>query len=319
MADIYSHSKLAKEVVNKLEKSVDYNNLFLGAQGPDPFYYNFFSSEHSEYRSLADLMHNKDTRKTLTGMVNYLEKNYSHKLYSFVIGFITHYALDVHIHPYIYNKVGIYNKNDEQTHSYRGLHLKFERAIDCVLIEKDTEMKPHKYSLTKNIIRTDKVDQVVVDMFDVVLKKVYAFKDCGKMYQIATTAMYKNMKNLVYDPFGIKSFVFKIVDFFKRSEDLFMRDLTFYNRIEDYDYLNIKNNVWNHPVTNDESTKSIPEILIDAQEFAISMIDQVDLYLKDKKQVKLADVFTNLSLNTGLNCDRKKQMQYFNIYNKKWI
>lgn len=317
MADIYSHSKLAKEVVVNLEKKVDYDNLYLGAQGPDPLYYNFFSKSSTYYRTLADTMHDTKTRKLLTEMVNYLKKHPSKALYSYLIGFISHYALDVHIHPYVYNKVGVYDKDDESTHSYRGLHLKFERAIDCVVLEIDTEEKAHKFNFINDIFRTSKVSPEVVKMYDSVLDKVYEYPDGGTMFSIATKAMYNNVKYLVRDRFGIKTQLYKVVDFFKKDIDLFMRDLTLYDRIEKYDYLNKEKSTWYHPVTNEESNKSVAEIKYDALEFAITMVDQVDLYLKGDKSVKLSNVFTNLSFNTGLNCDRKTAMKYFNIYNEE--
>ena len=80
-------------------------------------------------------MHRSDTDKFLINMVDYVKKNLDKETYSFLVGFICHYALDVKIHPYVYYHVGVYKKDDPKTHHLRGLHLKFERSIDALMIE----------------------------------------------------------------------------------------------------------------------------------------------------------------------------------------
>ena len=69
MADIYMHSKLAEEVINKIDYDFNKKIVFLGAQGPDPLYYNFFSKNYKEYRKYADLMHREDTDKFFINMI----------------------------------------------------------------------------------------------------------------------------------------------------------------------------------------------------------------------------------------------------------
>ena len=50
--------------------------------------------------------------------------------------------------------------------------------------------------------------------------------------------------------------------------------------------------------------------------YNLELINQVDAYLYDTKEVNLEEVFTNLSFNSGLDCDLHDEMKHFNNYRK---
>ena len=136
MADLYMHSRLTEELIKELPSDIDTNIAFLGSQGPDPLYY----KSDSKYHDIANNIHRYHTRSFFKTMTNYVKEHNTKTTYSFLVGFISHYAMDVYLHPYVYHKVGVYKKADPSTHHMRGLHLKFERAIDCLLIEKELKI-----------------------------------------------------------------------------------------------------------------------------------------------------------------------------------
>ena len=195
MADIYMHSKLAEEVINKIDYDFNKKIVFLGAQGPDPLYYNFFSKNYKEYRKYADLMHREDTDKFFINMIEYVKNNLDKDTYSFLVGFICHYALDIKIHPYIYHKVGVYKKDDPSTHSFRGLHLKFERSIDALLIEHDLGIKHNRFKLIKEHYPLNTAPFSTMKIMDYALKETYGKEHGGVMYLISSQKMYWNLKN----------------------------------------------------------------------------------------------------------------------------
>ncbi|KFZ26392.1 MAG: hypothetical protein KQ78_01333 [Candidatus Izimaplasma bacterium HR2] len=316
MADIYMHSRMAEDVIKNIEYAFNKKIVSNAAQGPDPLYYNFFSKDHPEYRKYADAMHRKDTDLLLKIMTNYVKENLTADSYSFLVGFICHYALDVKIHPYVYNHVGVYKKDDKRTHEWRGLHLKFERSIDAVLIEEDTGIKPRKMNLNTKYFPLRSPSPEIMKIWDHVLKEVYDKDNGGVMYSISTVEMRKNIKRFIKDKRGIKKLIFKFIDLINKKHDMFFQDMSMFNHIEKYDFLNKEKHTWYHPVTNEEYNYSVMELYDQAVTFATEMIDSVGQYVLEDEDIDLSKVFTNLSYNTGLNCDHPGVMQYFNIYRK---
>jgi len=314
MSDIYMHSKMAQEVINRRNtKNVNHMIAFLGAQSSDPMYYATFHKNATQYRYYADRMHDTDTQKLLIQFVNYVKEHRSRSTYSFLLGFICHYALDVHIHPYVYHKVGVYREEDPNTHSYRGLHLKFERSIDAVLIKQDLKIPSRKLKLTKTYFPIKVPDEDILQMMKASFKNQFDVENGDEIYKTSVLHMYNVVRFITTDRFGFKKQIYKVYDLFHKKADLFMADLSFFNHIEDYDFLNLKHMPWNHPVTNEEFTTSVPELYEQAITFAIDILDQVDKYV-DGTQIDLKKVFTNLSFNSGVDCTRSHPFQYFNIY-----
>lgn len=316
MADIYMHSKLAEEVASKIDYNFKQNILFLGAQGPDPLYYNFFNKTHKDYRKCANKMHREDTNKFFVNMIEYVKNNLDRDTYSFLAGFICHYFLDVKIHPYVYNNVGQYSIDDPSTHSYRGLHLKFERSIDAVLIERDLGIKHNHFKLIDKHYKLNTAPFSLMSIMDHSIFETFGTEHGGVMYLIGSQKMYKNLKYAVRDRFGIKKQIFKIMDIFNKEKDMFYQDIPFYNHIEDYDFLNLKKKTWYHPKTNEEYNYSVIDLYDQARELSVKTIEEVSQYLFEDKTIDLNKLFTNLSYNTGMNCDQGTAMQYFNIYRK---
>lgn len=316
MADIYLHSKLAKVVVKELDIPLNENLVLMGTQGPDPLYYIVSKKDRQDYKYYADRMHDTNTRLFFSNMISYIKGHYSVDAYSWLIGFICHYALDVSIHPYVYYNTGVYKKDDPHTHSYRGLHLKFERSIDAAMIQKDFHIPSRKFSLHKGYFPKTEIPEDVCKVMTYTLKNTYGKDNGGLMYCKAIRKMYKNVKGLIKDRYGIKKAAYKLVDLFG-TNNMFLQDLSFFNHVEKgIDFLNEKKATWHHPVTNTVSTDSVDDMFEHAKVFALNLIQQVDAYVHDKKEVHLEEVFTNLSFNSGLDCDLHDEMQYFDIYRK---
>ena len=315
MADIYLHSKLSEVVIKELKRPLNQNLVFIGAQGPDPMYYNVSKKDGKESRYYADRMHDTNTRLLFKNMVSYVKSHLTDETYSFLIGFICHYALDVSIHPYVYHNVGVYQKDKPDTYQYRGLHLKFERSIDAVMIQKDFGIPSRKFKLRRKYFPKTDLPLDICKIMEHTLKNTYGKDLGGTMYGIGVKKMYSNVKNIITDRFGIKKLFLKFVDLFG-SSDMFLQDLSFFNHVEKYDFLNEKKNTWYHPITNTPSNESVEELFEKARVFAHNLIQQVDKYLNDSKQVELEDIFTNLSFNSGLDCDLHDEMKYFNNYRK---
>ncbi|MCF7926025.1 MAG: zinc dependent phospholipase C family protein [Candidatus Izimaplasma sp.] len=316
MPDIYMHLRLAEEVKKTFNKEIKSYPYYLGAQGPDPLYYNIFSKTHQTERHIADRLHDTDTQAMFIFMLNYTKKHYSESLYAYLIGFICHYALDVKVHPYVYNNVGIYDETNKETDIYRGLHLKFERAMDAALIQKEQNIAPARFNFTKRYITKNIVPPGVSNLYkDLILEKFN--NPNGDIYfKHAVKKMVKNMKYFIPDRFGIKKLLYKFIDLF-HQQDMFIQDISFFNHGLNVDVLNTQKAQWYNPTTNTPHTESVLELFNQAKSFALTLIQETDRFLTNTDTVKLEDVFTNLSFNSGVKCNTLNKMQYFNIFTKK--
>lgn len=312
MADVYLHSRFTEELQNELPGDINQDIAFLGSQGPDPMYY----TGGKDFRRIADDIHRYRTRDFFKTMVDYVKENNNKTTYSFLFGFISHYALDAYIHPYVYYNTGIYDKDNPSTHHMRGLHMKFERSIDCVQIQKELHIKPRKLNLTKYYFTLKEAPTEVLELMHHTLKKEYQLPNGYSMYDKSTKAMYKMLKYIVTDRTGIKKLFYKFVDLFNKDNDMFLSDLSLYNHIDKYDFHNDAKNVWLDPLTGEEYTTSLDEILLEAKEFAKDILTKVDQYINTSTHINLDDVFTDLSFNTGKDCTLGMDFKYINIYNK---
>lgn len=316
MADVYMHAKLAKEVALELKKDVQNDLLLLGAQGPDPMYYGFAHSYHDRYRFFADRMHDTETNQLFKSLLSYAKKHPSKEVYSYLLGFLCHFALDVSIHPYVYYNVGQYKKEDPSTHHMRGLHLKFERSIDAALIEYNTGKKAHKYPIQAETFPVKTPPKELFDLYQHVMEERYQFPEGGQMFDNSVKSMYRVLKYMVKDRTGLKKQVYKILNKVFAKEDLFFSDLSMFHHLEDYDYLNQANKTWLHPATKEASQKSVFDLYLDAKDLAKILIQYLDDYIAGKETKSIEEVFQNLSFNSGIDCRDERTMMHYNIYRK---
>ena len=316
MADVYMHAKLAKEVISELGKDVQDNLLTLGAQGPDPMYYGFVHSYHDRYKFIADRMHDTETNKLFKSFLSYIKDHPSNEVYSYMAGFLCHFALDVSIHPYVYYKVGQYKKEDPSTHHMRGLHLKFERSIDAALIEYDIGKKAHKFPIQPYTFPTKKPPKELIDLYQHVMKDRYQFEEGGQMFMHSVQSMYRVLKYIVRDRTGLKKQFYKILNKIFHKEDMFFSDLSMFHHLEDYDYLNQTNTSWLHPATKEKFYKSVFDLYLDAKDLAKDLIQYLDAYIQGQENKSIEEVFQNLSFNSGIDCADKRPMMHYNIYRK---
>lgn len=315
MADLYLHSRLSEEVLKELPYELDKGLVFLGAQGPDPLYYNITKKDGKESRYYADRMHDTNTQMLFKNMITFIKNNNTAETFSHLVGFICHYALDVKIHPYVYYNVGVYNKDKPDTHQYRGLHLKFERSIDAVKIKEELQISPNKLKIHKTYFPVKDAPEDIVKVFEHVLKQTYGKDNGGRLYQIGTKKMYSNTKNIIHDRFGFKKLLLKALGLFSNA-DMFLSDLSFHSHIEDYDFLNKEKKTWHHPITNEAHNESVDELFNQAKVFALDLIKKVREYIVEDKNIDLDKVFTNLSFNSGIDCNIHEPMKYFDNYQK---
>jgi hypothetical protein len=98
---------------------------------------------------------------------------------------------------------------------------------------------------------------------------------------------------------------------------LLLQDISIYIKPSSFDFLNTTHQTWHHPITNESFTDSIHDLYDHAMQFALRILDHTLPYITENSPVDLSNVFTNLSFNTGINCDQGMHLKHIQLYTKK--
>lgn len=324
MPSSMTHSYFCIDVFNKLNddskkkvKNLEYLKVF--AQGPDLLYFfNKFTKKGNEIRKLGGICHRHKTKQFFINLITYIKENNlqnNEQVISFLYGYITHFALDSTIHPYIYYKTGIFDKKKKETYKYNGLHGEMEYYLDVYMIFQN-EKKESKIFKSYNYFKQiktydDKLEKMIDDVFD----KTYNYKNVSEYLKKGVNGLITIFKYVRYDRFGIKKYFYKLLDFLS-SDRTEKKQYMSYNVLHNQKihYLNLEKKVWNHPVNIEETYDySFIELYRIAIDKATKLIDAVTEILdssKDKAN-ELDYLFKDTSYITGKECENNKKLQYF--------
>lgn len=300
MAGMITHSFFALDTLKN--KHIDFKTLKICSCGPDIFY--------AKNRSYGRLMHRKKVNLFFENYVRYiiehdLKDNIS--VMSSLYGFISHYVLDTHIHPFVFYKTGVYNKKKKETYKYLDLHSKMENYIDMYVSEEHgyhfNKFKAHLF-----LFGNKTLDREVIKLLNDVLYDTYNIKDGGKKYQKGINSYYWNYKLFRVDLFGIKKGLYKIVDFFRKGKP----QLSIYSHYkrENMD-INLEHKVWYHPSTKEKMSLSIPDILNNSQKEYLRLIGVVDSIIYNNLDISNIKEFKNLSYINGCPIEDKQYIRYY--------
>ena len=318
MPDLVMHHYFGRKLYSSLNEEIKekIDNLPLydfATAGPDPFFFvKFLNSKlQKESHRFGNFMHKNMTRDFFVELVKIAKRD--NKMFSYLCGFIAHYALDVYCHPYVFYYTGEYDKENLETLVYRGLHTKLERAIDSYIIKKEYKANPNRFKIHKKILTLKKLNPSLKESFDD-LFKVFG-KDDGFNHVNMSVKYQRKFYQFIYDPFGIKDKLFKKLD--NKTGSLDLSVLSYYNKgIEDVDIFNLRRDEWKNPADDSiVSRDTFFDLVEKAKVFAIDLINKSYSYIYLDEDINLDAVYTNLSYLTGLECEKSKEMRYFkNIF-----
>lgn len=320
MPDLVLHYYFADQVFSKLsekvKKAITNRNLYTFASaGPDPFFFYKFldGKENRRISSIGHFMHEHFIQEYFVELARKTKAS-KHKqiLFSYLTGFLTHHALDSKVHPYVFYKTGHYVHQDESTHQYRGLHTRFEHALDVDIIEKVYKRKGHKFKIHKELLKLNALPIEMKEDIDAVYKNLYGLQDAFYIIN-GTIVDQKKFYQFIYDPCGLKNLAFKVLD--SKKKETSYRFLSYFKRREKkLDVWNNQKQEWMNPADHTlKSKKSVWELLDVALEEALARIEQLYLILFEDFNRDLEDVLPSSSYATGL--EKQEPMQYFdNIY-----
>ena len=287
MPSTVTHSFFVKDVCEVLPSNIttklDLNRCRGFAHGTDSL---MFYLSNKSIRKLHFYSHEHKTRDFFINLLNYVRSNQikDKDTYSFIVGFICHYILDTTMHPFIIYKTGDFDKNNPSTYKYD-----FKDCFDNREFSNELD---------------DTINHVFFDTYNV--------RNMGKIY-------YKSLKKeklfltlFRRDRFGIKKFFYKLLDTVTPRRFFRFEALSYHYPLDDrHNFLNSTNNVWRNPTDYDMTSKeSFVDLYVKALKEAKVAVTAAFDYL-DGKNVVLEDIFTNLSYYTGLDCEERREVKYF--------
>ena len=295
----------------------DKQKLRTFAQSTDPLiFYNLSSKKDKKIRDFQGYFHTNKTLEFFTNLINYIKYNNYYKnseVMAFLYGFLSHYILDSKMHPFIFYKTGLFNEDDPTTYKYRNKHEYMENFLDNYLIKQKEGICPYEFKFYNFWYSKEPFSKELTEVIDYTFKETFNIEHFSKYYYKALNDMYKSLKYLRYDKYGIKMFIYKSIDKLTSDKTFKLQAISYHTNLKDENnYLNANHTTWIHPcLKREKHNESFIELYRIALDETLSIIKEVNKYLKDQKQVNLKKLIKNNSYLTGKDCNNKNKLKYF--------
>ena len=315
-----THSFFSKDVYDVLptyiNDKIDICRLKMFAQSTDSLmFYNILSIlPGKKIRIFHSYFHKHESQNFFINLLKYIRDNniYDIDTYSFLVGFICHYALDATMHPYIIYKTGIFNKHNSNTYKYNNAHAFMETFIDNDMIKRREKNNPYSFNISKYCFDIYAFSKDLNQAIDYTFFKTFNKKNMSKIYYKSLKQMKMFLRLFRKDRFGIKKVLYKVIDTFTPRRLFKFEALSYHYPLDDiHNYLNNNHTLWRNPTTyNMTSTESFVDLYMKAIKLAKVLICASFDFL-DGKEIDLEKVFLNNSYLTGLDCELDKELKYF--------
>ena len=315
-----THSYYAKDLYEVLPDNItsklDLSRTKMFANSTDSFmFYNILSlKSDNNLRKFQYYFHTHKTNQFFINLLEYVRKNNidDTDTYSFIVGFISHFVLDSNIHPYIIYRTGMFNKKDKNTYKYNGIHHFMEVFLDNDLIMRRENINPYKFNITKYCFNTKKFSNDLNNTIDYTFYTTFDLKNMSKKYYRSLKQMKTFLRLFRKDRFGIKKFFYKLIDTITPRGVFRFECISYHYPLEDkHNYLNNNHNMWKNPADDSiTSTESFVDLYLKSLKEARDITIKVFEYLNGE-DINLESLFLNKTYTSGLDCDKEKELKYF--------
>ena len=317
-----THSFFAKDVYDilpeEIQNHLDVDRCKMFGQSVDSLmFYNLFSIfSGKKIRKFRRYFHRNNTQEFFINLLKYIKDNHidDEDTYSFLHGFICHYALDSTLHPYIVYRTGIFQKNKPSSYKYNNVHAFMETFIDNDMVRRRTNTNPYFFHASRFCFDTTPFSKELNKTIDYTFYNTFHLTNMSNIYYKSLKQMKRSIAIFRRDPYGIKKFFYKLIDSFTSKKTYRFEAISYHYPLEDkHDYLNSSHSLWRHPASYDvTSTESFVDLYLKAIKAAKVMICASYDYIQGKS-IDLEQIFTNTSYVSGLNCDDIKELKYFDF------
>ncbi len=315
------HSYFANDVYDILPKGIKENisperlKMF-GLSMDSLMFYNLFSIlPGKKVRTFCDYFHENKSQEFFINLINYIKDNNLGNdidVCSFLIGTICHYELDSTIHPYIYYKTGLFNKYDKTTYKYNNVHVFMETFLDNDMVRRRENINPYKFNIKKFCFDKNNFSEGLNNTIANTFYDTFGLKNMDKIYFKSLKQMESFLMLFRRDPYGVKKNFYKLIDTFT-SRRMFRFEAISYNYplVDRHNFLNEDHKTWRNPcIYRMTSQESFLDLYLKAlKETKVLVCASFD-YINGK-EIELEKIFTNKSYLTGLDCEDKRELKYF--------
>ena len=317
-----THAFFAKDVYDILPSEiqdcldVDRSKMF-GQSVDSLMFYNLFSfARGKRIRHFQSYFHTHHTQEFFINLLRYMKEtpDLDKDTYSFLLGFICHYALDSTLHPYIIYRTGIFDKKNPGTYKYNNVHAFMESFLDNDMIMRRMKTNPYHFHHTKFCFDIYPFSSTLKKAIDYSFYNTFHLNNMSKKYYKSLKQMKTAIKVFRRDPYGIKKFFYKLLDSFTPKSTYRFEAVSYYYPLKDkHNYLNSNHTMWRHPAAYDiTSTESFVDLYLKSIKKAKVLMCASYDYIHGKA-IDLEKIFQNISYTTGLDCDDKREFKYFDF------
>ena len=315
-----THAFFANDIYDilpeKITNRLNFERLKMFAQSTDPLmFYNLFSVlPGKKIRDFQYYFHDNKTQDFFINLLDYVRgvNIVDEDVYSFIVGFITHYVLDTNMHPYVIYKSGVFDKKRPSTYKYNNVHHFMESFIDMDIVRRRLRINPYTYDFTNYCFDTREFSKELNKTINYTFYTTFQIKDMSKIYYKSIKQTKRYLKLFRMDKNGTKKTMYKLLDTITPRRCYRFEAISYHQSLDDkHNYLNNNHSLWRNPTDyNMTSNESFVDLYIKSLKQAKDIIIDTFNFL-DGKNVKLENIFPNISYVTGLDCDRKKELKYF--------
>ena len=315
------HSYFAKDVYDILPKnikeSISPTRIKMFGQSADSLmFYNLFSLlPGKKVRNFSRTFHRNKSQDFFINLITYIKDNNlgtDSDVCSFLVGFICHYELDSTIHPYVFYKTGVFDKKDRRTYKYNNIHEFMEIFLDNDMVRRRENINPYKFKLGEFCFDIKKFSASLNDTIDYSFEKTFGINSMSKVYYKSLKQMRTSLVVFRRDPYGIKKFFYKLADTFTSRKTFRFEAISYHYPLADrHNFLNEEHHIWRNPcIYKATSRESFLDLYLKALKSTKVLVCASFDYINGK-DIDLEKIFTNKSYVTGLNCEDKKELKYF--------
>ena len=280
------------------------NAYRVGLQGPNIFFYYLSCRARRRPNNICHVLHEKHTGPFIGHMLDYMELQDDEGravCAAYIAGFLCHYSLDTHTHPYITWRYSADIQEHPELLKRSFYYQRLETYFDVLLLRRFNHMSPEQLNLEALVNISKKERHAIADCLLYALRHTYRYHISRKTLNRILLYLRKTCVFLQSNPQmrrRLSGFAEKHLHRTLPAACFIYPEFTGDPR----DYLNEAKNPWTAGVDGPASNASFFELLNDANDYGQQLLDSLDDYLAwNGSRQHLMSVIGNNSYYTGQN------------------
>ena len=275
MPDPVVHASFGREVLASLPEDVR------GAVLPEPYTFALFGPDvwflyrpFSRGESRGRRMHTTRTGDFLMSLLRRARGSACRaELFSYLAGFLCHYALDSTTHPYIIHLTA-------EKHVFPRSHMSLEHALDAAVMRRDG-LWGTKHPVTDHYFPAVRLPAAMREDLDAVFREVYGWENCWADMN-KSCRRYRLCFRLMEHPRGFGARLARL------TKSTVLRSVVYSESFfHGRDPENTEHRTWRHPfVPEQRSSESFPELREEARVFAVRLITSAFRFLSGGEETE---------------------------------